>query len=364
MGSSLLIDNWLLQDVGNCLTWGLNDEDYSEIVIDQPRGTHSIRNVSSAGVQLEGLLGLLVDIVFRDSIIVDSDFTDTWEQYQEIFAVLLQSGLVRALPFRAHDSSLIEARKFVVDRLCVTSTLREAQKRNEESWAAKEESDNSYMSAVIWGAAGMLGRSHVFEAPYSGHPLRKRVVEQTVLASPARDMVADTMEFLAEERLRFFGSESKNGSQKTAIITLPPVVVEIIDEAQDIHDLIPIAYQLREKYAKMREWMKSVQTAVELDDLAGIKEYKKTLHAVAKDLNRTMGDNDTGSITLNISFFEPSVSIAIGTLGDVMKKFGMRATLNNQIFSPQGEKSVKKLLRMFEVDGTSVGLAAQEYLRN
>lgn len=363
MGSSLIIDNWLLQDIGSCLSHGLSPDSSSEITISQPADTHTIRDAPSAGVQLEALLGLLVDIVFRDSLVVDSEFTDTWSEYQDTFTHLVQSGLIRALPFRAHDERLRDAKRFALDRLCVTSTLREAQRRNEESWAARKGSDNAYMSTVIWGAAGMLSRSHVFDAPYSGHPLRKRVIEQTILASPQRDMVAETFEWMAEERLRLFETKAKHGTQKTAVLILPPVVIEIIEESKDIHDLIRVAYQLRDKYAKMREWMKSIQMAIDAEDTKQIAKYKKTLHAVSKDLNRAMGDTDTGKITLKIGLGWPSISTPIGTLDDVMKRFGMRAMLNNQIFSAQGEKSVKKLLRMFDEETTSLGLAAQEYLR-
>lgn len=363
MSNSLIIDNWLLQDVGNCLSHGLSQDGSSEIVISQPNDSHSIRDVPSAGVQLEALLGFLVDIVFRDSLVVDSEFTDTWMAYQGTFAALLKTGLVRALPFRSHDDRLRDAKRFVLDRLCVTSTLREAQRRNEESWLARKGADDPYMSAVIWGTAGMLSRSHVFEAPYSGHPLRKRVIEQTVFAKPLRDMVAETLEWLTEERLRLYETKANDGSQRTAALVLPPVAIEIIEESRDINQLIPVAYQLRDKYAKMREWMKSIQTAMDTEDSKEIAKYKKALHAVSKDLNRAMGETDIGKVTLKIGWGWPSVSISVGTLNDVMKKFGMRAMLNNQIFTGHGKKSIKKLLRMFGEETSGLGLSAQAYLQ-
>lgn len=363
MGNSLIIDNWLLQDVGNCLSDGLSSGGSSEIKISQTSDSHSIYDVPSAGVQLEALLGLLVDIVFRDSLVVDSEFTNTWTAYQNTFAALLRPGLVQALPFRLHDDRLRDAKRFVLDRLCVTPTLREAQKRNEESWATRKVAEDPYMSAVIWGTAGMLSRSHVFQAPYSGHPLRKRVMEQTVLAMPSRDMVAETLEWLTDERLRLYETKSNDGSQRTAALVLPPVAIEIIEESRDINQLIPIAYQLRDKYAKMREWMESIQTAMDTEDSKEIAKYKKTLHAVSKDLNRAMGDTDIGKVNLKIGWGWPSISISVGTLNDVMKKFGMRAMLNNQIFTGHGEKSIKKLLRMFGEEKSGIGLSAQAYLR-
>jgi hypothetical protein len=363
MGSSLIIDNWLLQDIGTCLSTGLGRDGASEIVIDRQHNNHSVLDVPQAGVQLEALLGLLVDIVFRDSLVVDSDFVESWAEHQTAFAPLLNSGLVRVLPFKAHEDRLREAKRFVLDRLCVTPSLREEQRQNEESWAAGKGAANRYMSAVIWGTAGMLGRSHVYEAPYSGHPLRKRVIEQTILASPSRDAVSETMEWMAEERLRLFETKAKDGSQRTATLVLPPVAIEIIEESNDIAQLIPIAYQLRDKYAKVREWMKAIQTAMDTEDPKGIAKYKKTLSSVSKDLDRAMGNTEAGKVSLKIGIGWPSISIVLGTLDDVIKKFGMRAMLNNQIFSPHGETSIKKLLRMFDEETSSLGLSAQEYLR-
>lgn len=363
MGSALIIDNWLLQDIGNCLSSGLGRDSASEIVIDQQHNSHSILDVPLAGVQLEALLGLLVDIVFRDSLVVDSGFVESWTKHHVAFGPLLNSGLVRALPFSIHEDRLRDARRFLLDRLCVTSSLREEQRKNEESWAAGKGPTNEYMSAVVWGTAGMLSRSHVYEAPYSGHPLRKRVIEQTILASPTKDMVAETLEWLDEERLRLFETKGKEGAQRTAMLVLPPVAIEIIEESQDIHQLITVAYQLRDKYAKMREWMKTVQEAMDNEDPKRLAKYKKILNAVSKDLDRAMGDTDTGKVSLKLSIGWPSISISLGTLDDAVKKFRIRAILNNQIFSNQGEKSIKKLLRMFDEEYSTLGLSAQEYLR-
>jgi len=363
MGSALIIDNWLLQDIGSCLSQGLNRDNVSEVVIHRADDSHSIRDVPAAGVQIEALLGFLVDIVLRDSIVVDSAFTNTWSDYEKYFAMLLGQGLMRPLPLGAYDERLKESKRYALEQLCVTSTLREAQQQNERSWAARKGAENPYMSAVIWGTAGMLSRSHVFEAPYSGHPLRKRVIEQTVLASPSRDAVAEILEWMNDERLRLYEAKVTKGLQRTATLVLPPIAIEIIEASADIDDLVTVAYQLRDKYVGMREWMRSIQTAMECENPKEIAKYKKTLDAVSKDLGRAMGKNDTGKITLKIGLGWPSISISVGTLDEVMKKFGMRATLNNQIFTGQGERSVKKLLRMFEEEKSRVGLSVQQYLR-
>lgn len=364
MPSTLIIDNWLLQDIGSCLSQGLSRESASELEIHRADDTHSARDVPEAGVQIEALLEFLVDIVLRDSIVVDSAFTNTWSDSAGHFVMLLSHGVVRPLPLGADDERLRESKRYVLEQLCVTSTLREAQQRNEQSWAASKTAEDPYMSAVIWGTAGMLSRSHVFEAPYSGHPLRKRVIEQTVLANPARDAVAETLEWMNDERLRLYETKITKGLQRTAALVLPPIAVEIIEESTDINGLVPTAYQLRGKYAAMREWLRTVQTAIECENGKEIARYKKTLDAVSNDLNRAMGKSDSGKTTLKIGMGWPSISINVGTLDGVMKKFGLRAMLNNQIFTGQGDKSVRKLLRMFGEEKTQLGMAVQQYLRS
>ena len=359
----LLIDNWVLQDVGECLVSGLAPEESSVISIDQDNNSHIILDVPFSGVQIEALLELLVNIVLRDSLYIDSGFIETWAEHEPVFTPLLKSGLVRGIPFPVEDNALIEARKLSVERLCVTDSLLEEQARNEQSWSAGKGVVNPYMSAVLWGTAGMLARSHVYEAPYSGHPLRKRVIEQTLFASPSRDIVSETQDWLTDKRIHLFETVTANGSERMASITLPPVAIDVIEEANDISQLIPVAYQLRDKYSKMREWLKYVQEAIDTEDPKGIVKYKKTLNAVSRDLDREMGKTESGKVSLQIGIGWPNLSIELGTLDHVVKRFGMRAMINNQILSPKGEKSVKKLLRLFDEEKSSIGQSAMSYLQ-
>ncbi|MHB1140802.1 MAG: hypothetical protein ACYC1T_03445 [Sulfuricaulis sp.] len=364
MSSTLIIDNWLLQDIGGCLAQGLSAESSSELIIDRGAGSHSIKEVSFAGVQVEALLGLLVDIVLRDALIVDSDFTGTWEHRAHLFAPLLSQDLIRALPFRIHAERLREPTKLIVGKLCVTTSLREAQKRNEESWKLRKIEDDKYMSAVIWGSAGMLSRSHVFEAPYSGHPLRWRLLEQSIMTLDREDMVRKTNEWITSERLRLYEVSGVDTLQRQALLVLPPIAVEVINEARGIDDLISVAVQLREKYRKLREWLKTVQNAVDTEDAKKISKYKKTLNAVAKDINRAVSaDSGYGKISLKIGYEIPSVNVTLLNLQGMLGRFGTRAILSQQVFAERGEKSLKKLLKMFDEEITSVGLAVRDYIR-
>jgi hypothetical protein len=366
VSGKLLVDNWLLQDVGNAFEDGLNNEEYDELVIDRAANCHSIRSVPTAGVRIEALLCFLLEIVLRDTLYIDSNFVSAWEESKSHFDSLLRSGLLRAVPFSEHEHLLAEPRSLVVQQLCVTSTLKEEQRKNEESWRVHRRAQNPYMSAVIWGTAGMLSRSHVFEAPYSAHPLRRRVMEQTLKHSMRRDAVADTVSWIANERLRIF--ESPNGGHsngRQALITLPAMVIDIIEEARTAADLIPVAIQLREKYRAMRSWIQTVEEAVEEEDVKALAKYKKTLATVAKDVSRAIGASNSGTVSLKIGIDYPSLSVTLGTLDGVLKKFGIRAILNRCVFTERGEKSLNKLLLMFGVPKESaLVLDVLRYLAN
>lgn len=363
MGSSLIIDNWLLQDVGACIASGLNTELSSELIINRKKDSHSIREVPSAGVEIEALLSLLADVVLRDSLIFDSAFTNAWKEYQSLFVPLVDFGLMRGLPFKDFESSLKAPKKFALSQLCVTSSIQDIQSQNEESWRQGRGTANPYMSALVWGTAGMLSRSHVFESPYSGHPLRKRLIEQAMMLNNKHDIIAEFQGWVMNERLKLFETKNEGSTQRSAMIVLPPVVVEVIEESKDVSDLVPVALQLRDKYMKTREWLKPVQEAVESEDAKTIAKYKKTLDIVSKDIDREINKSDAGKVTLKLGFCMPSISVSLGTLDGVMKNFGIRSTLNDQIFTKRGEKSLNKLLRMFGEEKSPIGLSVQNYFR-
>lgn len=361
MSGRLLIDNWLLQDVGNAFENGLTDDECDELVIDRAADTHRIQRVLAAGVQTEALLSLLLEIVLRDTLYVDSDFVSTWEDSRAHFDALSKSGLLRPIPFGEQEHLLTGPRNVVVQQLCVTSSLRQEQQRNEESWRIHRRPQNPYLSAAVWGTAGYLSRSHVFQAPYSGHPLRRRVIEQTLKQSIRPDILSDTVSWIAGERLRVF--ESVDNKSRQALMILPAMVIDVIEEANTTADLIPVAIQIREKYVSLRGWIRTVEDAVEAEDTKAIAKFKKTLANVEKDVSREMGISKGGEVSLKISIKFLGLSVPIGTLDGVMKKFGIRAILNKCIFSERGEKSLGKLFEMFDVPKQSgLALAVRQYL--
>lgn len=362
MQGGLLADNWLFQEVGQCLHDGLSADTYSEVMIDIGQDSHSLRDVPAACIQISALVSLLVEIVLRDVIVVDEKFVTTWSDTRAHFLALTSGNLVRAVPFLNQGDRLREPTKIIVNQLCATSTLRHIQGQNEVSWAKANSAHDPYMSAVLWGAAGMLSRSHVFEVPYSGHPLRKRIIEQAVMRQPT-DVVSHFSAWIEKERLRIFETHKEGAIQRQATLILPPVVIDIIEEATDPKQLLSTALQVREKYSKLREWLRTIESAMESEDPKAISKYQRTLELVAKDVSRAVGPSDIGQVSARIGFDYPSVNINLGTFDGVLKRFGTRAMLNKIVFAKQGEKSLGKLLRMFgESRSSGVGLSVINHL--
>jgi hypothetical protein len=363
MTNGIIIDNWLLQDVGDCLANGLYQNDVSEIVINTEKDAHSFKDVPHAGIQIEGLLDFLGDIVLRDSIYFDSKFMNTWEDTAPVFSAVTKTGLMRPVAFLEREHLLNEPRKVMVDILCVTTSLKMAQKENEISWGQNRRTKDSFMSSLIWGTAGFLSRSHVFEAPYHGHPSRKRLLDQTLFLPPTPDAVSELKEWVSSERLRIFQMKTPNGVMRRAHLVLPPISIEILNEAQSISELIPIAYQKRDKYRHVREWLKEIQTSLDSGNANPAVKFKKKLMAISRDLDGALGMRDEMPISLGFTYGFPDVSVEIPVMSGIRKRFGMSATLKKMLFTNRGTDALKHLLIMFGEERKDMELKVQSYLQ-
>lgn len=362
MPNGVILDNWALQDIGDCLANGPQPGDASEIIVDVRRDSHAFRSVPHAGLQIEALIDLLIDIVLQDAIYVDSAFTNTWQNTRAFFAPLLRPGLLRPMPFLEQEAALDQPRRILVESLCMTSSLRQAQRENEESWRIHRKAANQYMSALVWGAAGMLSRSHVFEAQYHGYPARKRLLEQADFISPHRDAAHELVDWIDSERLRIFQVRSGFGTARRATLVLPPIAVEIIDEAREPFELIGIAYQKRDKYRNIREWLKEIQLGLDTDQASPATKFKKTLGAISRDLDSTLGAREDLPVSVELTYGYPSVSVDIPVMSGMRKRFGVSAVLNRMLLADRGSKALKRLLRLFGEQGHAMELAVGSYL--
>ncbi|HNN97756.1 MAG TPA: hypothetical protein PKI03_36075 [Pseudomonadota bacterium] len=83
-GTSLLIDNWLMQDVGRLLLGEFAAPSPCVIHILPERDEHQFHIAPFAAIQVQALLTLLGDIVFRENLIVDVGFRRAREASPEM----------------------------------------------------------------------------------------------------------------------------------------------------------------------------------------------------------------------------------------------------------------------------------------
>lgn len=347
MTSGVIIDNWALQEVGSLLAGGPHEERSSEIRINVGSDSHEFIETSRLGQQVEALFDLLVDVVLQDEIFVDSAFTDSWSETGGYFEPLVRPGLVRPFPFRDQEAMLAEPRRLLVGEICVTSTLRDVQRSNEEGWREHGRAVDQYMSALVWGAAGMLSRSHVFNAQYHACPPRKRLLEQVPLVSPRREAAGELSEWLDTERLRIYQVTGPAGMTRRATLVLPSIVTEIVAESRSPGDLLRIAYQKRDDYRVVREWLREIQEGLNSDDSAPALKFAKTLNSISRDLDKKLRATDAEVVTLDITTGFPSLNIGVSRLFGLRRRFGIGAVLNRMLLANRGGSTLRKLLSLF-----------------
>ena len=166
-----MIDNWSLEEVCGLLLGGLSTRS-----IKKSPSTNENKDIDSeitpeSIIQFDALLQLLSDIVLHDELIVDDRFATGWCFPFSPMLPMQTESVVKLHPFLSSAAQLDQPRKVLLSELCITQSLRDLQKQNEVLWKGKRELKDGRFSAIVWGGAGMLARSHVFQMSYTGHPL-------------------------------------------------------------------------------------------------------------------------------------------------------------------------------------------------
>jgi len=355
MAGQLIIDNWMLEDVNRVLQQGLSAEETGEIVIETKKDSHNFRFMPEAVFQIDALLMLLVNIVLRDCLIVDDRFIYGWDKGDKSLQELKDRKILIPFDFLSSEEIIAGPRKAVVEELCVTRSIRDIQIANEVSWETRRKSVDAHMSQLVWGGAGYLARSHVYQAPYLGCPYRQALIRQTRFVGYRPDAVKEMEHVISTERANLFQSSFKGMSAKYATFNVPPIAVEVIEESRDPNQLITVAIQLRDKYEKLREWLKTYQDALDTEDLRSLIEHRKILESTARSIESKYFNTSKGSTRISVGtswLLIPKIDISrtidIGAVVDnLTSKFGVRAMLNDLIVKPRGGESLKKLLALF-----------------
>jgi hypothetical protein len=360
----LLIDNWLLQDVAHLLHDGLSYETCGHLLVDYENDTHYFSEIPFAGVQIEALLSLLAEIVIRDSLVLDQQYSYVWaRQFSPSLKQLENEGAIDVRQFNISSPVYEHVKQLTLKDLCVTTSLKTVQQLNEESWRVHHYSKEPFLSQVVWGTAGNLGRSHIIKAPYSPHPFREHFIEQTMFKPNRPDAVEGTLDWIRNERLRIFQEVRQGTAFRAAQFILSPITVEIIESASSVKDLIPVSLEMRKQYSNFREQMRKYQKALDDGDPKALINHRRLFDSVSSSLSSfdiVKAKYGQLEMTVGTSFIKWSKSTSVDSFFD---KFGVQATLKKLILAPKGETTFMKLLTMFDERKTKLAYEVQEYFK-
>ncbi len=358
MSRNVLADNWSLQHVTDLLSNGISISEASVIRI--YRDEHHYDDVSEGVVQTETLFDLLTEIVLRDEIIVDADFCETWDTPSSSLHSLSRAGILRRVPFLDSEERFSELRQFFVERLCVTESLTNAHAENVNGWNFEKKTPNPYLSAVLWGGAGMVARSATFDTSYCPHPLRRRLFTSAGLFLDGNSAYAKLNSVINENRLRVAKKASATDLLYSMNVVLPPIPIRIIEQSATATDLINVALQLRSEFAPVREWLAVTEELILKDDLKAVRKQYARLEDVSANIDRILGDN-VGNTTLSVGIGFLKVSTKLDPLRALRNRFGFRSILNSMILDSSGRSALKKYCGFFGESGTATEFKLQEH---
>lgn len=359
----LITDNWTLQDVNELLVSGLSPAPVGQIAISKDKQSHTFTDVPHALIQIDCLLTLLTNLVIYDELIVDQGFMATWDQEHPQLSRLTGDSVLRPVLFDSNAEALVAVREEIVDKMAVTPSLRAVADDMRESWKLTGAAADPHMSAMLWGGAGMLARSHILSAPYFGHPFRRTLIRESGFFAARRDSWARTEKVVSAARTQMFRFRHSEIDGALASFNLPPIAVQVIEQANSVDDLLLSAIALRDKYAKLREWLSTYQHALETEDEMKLASNDKLLQSIAKGVEASYGADEANStnISLSVGFF--SLSLPVPSLTSVTHRFGIRSALTDLVMQSQGQNALLKLMKIFGEDKSGFGRDLCDQLR-
>lgn len=358
MSRHVIADNWSLQHVADLLTNGISTSEASVIRICGDE--HRYDDISEGLVQTECLFDLLTEVVLRDEIIVDAAFTNTWDATNNSLQQLSRAGILRPVPFLDSEARFSDLRQFLVERLCVTASLTNDHTENVKGWSSEMRTPNPYLSAVLWGGAGMVARSSTFDSSYCPHPLRRRFFMSAGLFLDGNGAYAKLNCVVDENRLRVAKRVSATDVLYSMNVVLPPIPIRIIEKSSTAFDLINVALQIRPEFEPVREWLKVTEDLVLKDDLKAVRRQYGLLEDVSANIDRILGDKvGKGTLSVGVGFL--NVSTKIDPLRSLQNRFGFRSILNSMILDSSGRSALKKYCRFFGESGTAMEFCLQEH---
>lgn len=148
-----------------------------------------------------------------------------------------------------------------------------------------------------------------------------------------------------------------------AAFNLPPIAVQVIEQASSVDDLLPFAIALREKYVKLRGWLATYQHALAIEDERKLSSNFKVLRSIAKSVEASYGaaESDSTNIFLSVGFLR--VNNPGPSLSSAKNRFGIRSALTDLVVQSQGMNALRKLMNIFGEDKSGSGRDLCDQLR-
>jgi len=360
MLNDVLIDNWLLQDLGILHQEGLSDRNVAQLQLS--KDGFSCKGKPEFLLQIDTLFSFLVDIVTRDTLVVDQEWASAWQGRLNMVDQLSQNGIIQLKKIDIQDNQSYEqTRKAAIESMGYCEMIKTQQERNKQAWKEQGGSDDRFFGQMFGGTAGNLGRSNYLHIPYNPHPLRADLLHQLNHKIWIPNAMECTRQQIQQNRTSLFaGDVGEQFKLRNPQLLLDPVIVEIIEASKDASDLIRVACQLRDSYQPFRELMKGYQKALILENAVELKAFKNHFDEIDDWLLRNKSSNRFGSLKVSLPLWVFGYSKNLG-FEKLMFKFGARAIFKKMLFQPAGTLSLKKLIRILGGNESMTKLAMEYY---
>lgn len=364
MTQARIADNWSLQDISSLFTEGFDSNAAAEIVLDN--GNHFYKPILNAIIQTEALFDFLTDLILCDEVLVDEQFTSSWERASSPILKVKEKGILRAFSFLQNPEKIEETREKIASYICSTQSLKNAHKKNVEGWNKNRKTPDPTLSTILWGGAGMCARSSVFEKSYTPHPLRKKLFINSGFMLPAEDALHQLKTFIHDKKVKVTEKIYGSDSLFSTYVNIPAIPIKVIQDSNSVDQMISTALEMRDDFRSLRDWLEMFQDAMSIGDSKNLLKYRKELDSVSEYVDKKIGygsSNNPVSMEAGMGIFK--ISTQGNPIENIKNQFGIRATLNKLIFSGSGKSEIQKLLKMFGENGTEIGYEIERhFLKN
>ncbi|MCR9228771.1 MAG: hypothetical protein NXH90_15235 [Flavobacteriaceae bacterium] len=334
MNNNVIIDNWSLFDI-------------KELVTDEKIRTKNINYLGDSETdylvkQFITLLNFLVDLISRDTIVTARGTQIAWIGHLKTLDQLVKDGIITDIRNNKTDADKQEI-----------NILKESFKLSDYESSLDDSSENKHHSfhdtTLIDGTAEYLYTSSQNKTFYSPHPFRAEFLKLTMFPF-LQDGNQQIKNWIKVKRANIIEKVSNESEFRIGLVPLDPFLIEIIENSNSPYDLFETALQLRNQYKGFRNYLKEYQESLNDGDLKSLLKHERMLNEIQNKILDFKDPNKYGSfsISLGLGFFKYSKSYPL--IDSLIMRNGVRATIQKLVLKPASDKTIDKLLKIFDLE--------------